>query len=227
MSHQQELSPKQKFLAGLSGFLIKNRIALLSLAGLIVVLLIAFAIGSAITEESIEKSTLKIEAAEEKLSEYLSAGEDDDVGALAVELFAELSAIIDAHPRHYAGQRALFLRGSFLFFQENFKEAYDDFMGVVEQFPTSYLAPLSLVYGAISMEEHDQPGKAIEAYRRILEEYSGSMEIPRTLFALGRLSEQESDAEGAKGYYNQLIDDYSSSNWTKMARNRIIWLDSQ
>ncbi len=91
--------------------------------------------------------------------------------------------------------------------------------------PKSYMAPIGLLNAASAWEEGGKPEKAIEALARVVSAYRQTLpETPRALFALGRLSEKLEANDKAAGYYNELIDGYPGSSWTKLARDRIIYL---
>ncbi|MFW6251199.1 MAG: tetratricopeptide repeat protein, partial [Alkalispirochaetaceae bacterium] len=62
----------------------------------------------------------------------------------------------------------------------------------------------------------------------LVEEYAdSSAQVPRALFALGRLSESADAYEEAASYYNRILDEYGESSWTTLARNRIIFLQTE
>jgi TolA-binding protein len=50
---------------------------------------------------------------------------------------------------------------------------------------------------------------------------------PRALFNVGRINEVQNNIVEASEAYNRLIDDYPTSSWTNLARNRIITLTIQ
>ena len=227
MLQPKELTPKQKIMAGLSDFLNSNRTVLLVILGILLAAVIAFAVGTEIRRSVLERTTRRVELAEELLSDMLNETDEERSASMAAELMKELDDIISDHPRLYAGQRALFIRANIWYLQENYEQSFEDFIKLAESFPESYLAPLSISYAAVAMEENLRPDKAIEAYERLIAAYPNTMHVPHSLFALGRLYEETGDGEKAKQYYNRLIDDHSSSNWTSLARNRIILLDSE
>ena len=84
---------------------------------------------------------------------------------------------------------------------------------------------MSLFNAAVAFEELDEPDKALANYKMITDIYSDNYLLPHAFFSLGRLYEQKKEYDLALSIYNRLEDDYSASNWTKIARNRIIALN--
>jgi TolA-binding protein len=101
------------------------------------------------------------------------------------------------------------------------------FQTLASRFPRSYLAPLALLYAGVSYEELGDAKQALASYQRLQQRYRDSYLLPRALFSVGRLLEVEGDSAGALKAYNELEDDHPDSNWTKVARNRIILLKTE
>ena len=62
-------------------------------------------------------------------------------------------------------------------------------------------------------------------YDTVLNVWSDDVIIPRALFSLGRLEEQKKNMTEAELIYDRLIEEYGSSSWSLIARNRIIALE--
>ena len=88
-----------------------------------------------------------------------------------------------------------------------------------------YLAASALLNAALSYEAAGNVPKTRELLLKLSENYEYPEE-PRVLFSLGRLAEAAGDHEEALQFYNQLIDNYTSSSWINLAYDRIILLES-
>lgn len=211
----------------LTNFLQKHRkIILYTLIGLAIVLvaLIAFLEWQkAVTV----RSTALIEAAQESYGEW-SAAEESEKAELESTLREELAAVLEAYPRTYAGQRALFIRGGLEFDLENWEEAATDYLALADGFTDSYLAAVSLFNTAVAYEKLDRNEDAAVMYQRLVDRYgSTAPQADHALFSLGRLAEQRNDSAAAKSFYDRLVSEYPDSGWTGLARNRIIYLTAQ
>ncbi|MFW6234819.1 MAG: tetratricopeptide repeat protein, partial [Spirochaetota bacterium] len=77
-------------------------------------------------------------------------------------------------------------------------------------------------------EENSEPEEAMDAYRQLLSMRPDSSPLTaRALFSLGRLSERQSgDGDDPRDYYERIINEYPQSNWTTLARNRLLALST-
>ncbi len=223
MHKPQEETPKQKILNQLSNFIQHNRILLLVLLIAIVVGVITFAVVSEIVGKRLGDSTYMVEQVQKDFDSWVIEESEEQKQALEDFILDETENIINTYPRLYAAQRARFIRGNLFFEKEMWVESVDEFVLLADTFPQSYLAPISLVNAAVALEEDGDTAKAVEFYQRISDEYRDDFAgIPEVLFSLGRLHEQQDDYTSAQEVYEDLEDNFSSSNWTKLARNRII-----
>ncbi len=223
---QREPSGSENFLQRLSATVYTLRYVLIGVLIALVVLIITWAIFIAIRSNRIESSTVLVEIAQDKLDAWVDAEDDENKTAIANDLQKALLTVIDTYPRLYAAQRAYQIQGSLFFRTNQWDLAAQSFLDLADAFPKSYLAPISIVNAAVSYEEAEKFGLALETYRRVLDEFASvSPEIPRVLFSLGRLSESVGTKQQALEYYTRLADEYASSSWTNLARDRIIYLN--
>ena len=223
---QRETSGSEKILQRLSSAIYNLRYILISVLGAIAIVAIVWAIVTGVTGKRTESSTVLVERAEQKFEAWIDEEDEEAAATIAEELQIELARVISEYPRLYAAQRAYHVLGSFLFRTENWLPAAESFLELADRFPKSYLAPVSIINAAIAYEEAGNLQKAVEAYLRVTNEYaSKSPEVARVLFSLGRISEALGSPEEAIDYYNRLVDEYTSSSWTNLARDRIIYLN--
>lgn len=223
---QREPSGKEKFLNKLTTTIHSLRFILISILGVLALLVVTWIIVGEVRAKRIESSAVLVEKAEEKLDLWIDEEDEEAAGKLAGEIVADLTRVTKEYPKLYAGQRALHLLGTFYFNTSNWSLAAESFLRVADEFPKSYLAPISRINAAVAMEESGDYAKAIQTYLQIVELYEGiSPEIARVLFSLGRLSESHGTKDAALEYYNRIVDQYNSSGWTNLAQDRIIYLN--
>ncbi len=249
MQHTREKTPKERFTEALSEFLHRFRFVLIGLLAAIIVFVIVYFVATEIRNDRIEQSTARVERVEQDFESWLTnkrrseapaetaAGEDVEAeeedsqspveaDERAQDILRRLNDIIESYPNLYSAQRALYVRGRYYFETEQWNESAASFVALADRFPKSYLASISLINAAISMEEAENFVNAVSYYERTLDEYVGDTpEIPAVLFSLGRLHEQMSEPESARTYYERILDEYPSSGWTNIAQTRIIYLN--
>jgi TolA-binding protein len=140
----------------------------------------------------------------------------------------QIREILDRYPRTYAAQRAFLILGGMEFELENWTEAEKSFKSLYDRFSDSYLGAVALWNLSVVYERSDAPEAALETLETLETEFRDTYpDMPHVLFSLGRMEETLGDIEGARERYNDLVDNFPRSNWTKLARDRIIFLDLQ
>jgi len=226
MSHvkTEKIALKQK----LSIAIQKNSKILLGLLALIVLVVLGLLIFNSIQLKSLEKYTQEIEAIQDEYAQLELITDEDKKTESTNEVFKKLDLLIINSPKNYALQRALFIRANLNYQSKEWDKAIEDFKNVALDFPNSYLAPISLINAASAYEEFAKIDDAIETYRLVINGYAKiSPEIPNIYFSIGRLCEQKNDTEAALEEYNTLVYTFPDSNWTNLARSRIIYLESR
>ncbi len=174
-----------------------------------------------------EEALVRIEAAKEQYEQWQGA-DDETRSELEPELFAELEAIRERFSGTYGALRARYIEASIHYEAERYEEALFAFVQLADHYSDAHLAPRALLYAGFAAEELGQFGRAEELFRQIVESYGEeSMEAPRALFGLARVYEAGERFEEAAEAYDQLLEDYTGSPWSDMARNRLIVLRAQ
>ena len=170
-----------------------------------------------------DSDSLPLHAVEELYAQWNNATTEEREGFVE-KIVTAFDEIEEEYSGTYAHQRGLFMMGDFYFTNEDWENSLDKYLALAGSYSESYLAPVALYNAAAACEELGDNERALENYRRISDEYSESALAPRSLFSVGRLEEQIS-ADQALSAYNELIESYPQSNWTKLARSRIIELN--
>ncbi len=220
-----ERSTRERFVDSLSGFLQRNRVAILCVAIIALLGIAGFAIYAEVSSRRAEEALVRLEAAQTRVDERQElSGEEQD--AVDTELLIELADIADSHPRTYAAQRSLFLMGIISMDREDYGEAAEAFGRLADRFTDSHLAIIARANQATAYEEQGNADSALTAYRRLLELRPSANPLEaRALFSIGRLTETaEQDPDGAREYYERVVNEFPQSDWTSLARNRLLAL---
>ncbi len=228
MSQNNEKNEGLTFKQKLSLTIQKHSFVLLGLLVLIVLVVIGLLIFNSIQLKSLEKATQKIEAIQDDYDKLAKLTDKGEISKSTTNLINNLNSLIDTSSKNYALQRALFIRANLYYKNNEFNKSVDDFKLIAKTFPASYLAAISLVNAGAALEELNNTDGAIEVYMKLIDKYANtSPETANIYFSIGRLYEGKGDLTAAKKEYNTLIDNYPDSNWTNLARSRIIFLESR
>ncbi|TVR05935.1 MAG: hypothetical protein EA403_01360 [Spirochaetaceae bacterium] len=215
-----------KILTTVSNFLQRNRKPLLFILVAVVTIVVGLFLYLEFRGAREERARLAAETVQELFEEFSGATDDARRQSLSAQITAEVDGITADYPRFAAAQRALFVRGSMHWELEQWDAASADFEGAATGFSNSYLTPISLFNAAAAAEEGGQVDRARQLLTQLVDTFD-SAEIPRALFALGRIAEQQGDPQAATEYYNRLVANHAGSTWTNLARSRIIALSVQ
>lgn len=212
-----------------SSFISKNKITLIIIAVVIVVALIAVGITITALNNRLESRIEKVELFQDRLYEWAAnpdALTDEELSVIADDLGSDLQEFIDNVGKGYPELRAMHLQATLSYSLEDYVKAAEYYSLVAETYPKSHLAAPSLYNAAVAHEMLENPGKSLEIYLSIIEDYTGIFsEVPHALFSTGRIYESLGDVDSAIGQYRTLSTDYPSSEWSKLAVSRIIVLE--
>ena len=228
MSQSHDNSEKTALKGRLSLVIQKYSYILLGSIIAIVFIVIGLLIYNSLQMKNLEKYTQQIESIQEDFENLKNLTDEEKLTSARKEIEENLNLLIDGGKKNYALQRALFIRATIFFQNEDWDKSIEDFKLLAELFSNSYLAPISLINAAIAFEESGKIDEAIGEYNIVVNNYSSvSPEISNVYFSIGRLFEQKSDKTAALEAYNNLLDNFPDSNWTNLARSRIIYLESK
>ncbi|MDR1933490.1 MAG: tetratricopeptide repeat protein [Spirochaetales bacterium] len=239
MATGEHAAEQRNFTEALSFFIQRRRKALIVFFAVLIVCLLGLVIALQVRKNRIEVSSARIEAVQQQYTDWLAAKDEAEkenaavdivakAGVLEEDLAAAAQAIIKEFPDLYAQMRAQDILASIAFRKKEYEKAAELWMVLAEKHPKTYYAPFALQNACAAWEEAGRPDKAAEALTQVVTKFSAAFpDMPRVLFSLGRLAEAGETFEDAQTHYNRLVEEYPGSSWTKLAYNRIIFLEAQ
>lgn len=226
--HIARETDKKGFNEKFEDFLRKNRLALLICGAVIIVAIAGLAIGSALNNASANASTQRLEKLSEDLTAWSSEQDPTKKAEAEKKLVAGLDEVAAKWPRSYAAAKSISMKARIAEGNKDWASAEKDWMLVASRFGKTYLGPLALQNAAAAAEERGAADQAIAHYKALVKDYAGkTVGIPHAYFSLGRLAEAAKDYAGASENYGKLVSSYPDDDWTKLAKDRIIFLKSQ
>ncbi len=220
-----ELSIAERLEATLNSMLGKNKKVLLIVLLVIVVALIGLGIGTNVSKSNLNKQFNLIDELEATYAEIQAMdSEAADYQTKYDEFLAELQDLSEKKA-NYPALKAEYLLGMVAFEKEEYQKALDSFFSVYEKSKETYMGSLALSNAAAAAEELKNTALALEYYTKLIDEFGFSAaEAPKALFAQARLQEDGGNVELAKATFQQLADQFPSSEFGKLAQNRLALL---
>lgn len=213
--------------AKIANFLQKNRNILILSILAVAILLASLGIWGAINSNNAVEYAKKVEKLQQDFSDLQSESDEVKKKTLTLQFEKEINDVIAQSSVSYGLMKAYFISGSYKAYQKKWVEAALDFGKVFEKDPKSFFAPVSLANAASCYENAGNLIKSMEIYELFEKNFSDNkITFPEVLFNKGRVQESLKQKESAISSYKKLLEKFPDSNWTKLARDRIITLDS-
>jgi len=222
---ETELTLAERMEISLNSMLGKNKKVFLIALLVIVVVLIGLGIGSSVSKSNLSKQFNQIDELEATYAEIQAMdSEAADYQTKYDEFLAQLQDLAGKNA-NYPALKAEYLLGMVAFEKEEYQKALDSFFSVYGKSTETYMGSLSLSNAAASAEELKNSTLALEYYTKLIDEFGFSAaEAPKALFAQGRLQEEGGNVELAKATFQQLADQFPTSEFGKLAQNRLALL---
>jgi len=223
-----EAEERKSFTEKLAEFLRKNRTALLAVLVVVLVVLAGVAAYSMAVSSRAKAYTARVEALADDMNAWASEQDEAKKAEAEKALLSGLDETIAKWPRSFAAGKALSMRARLSEGKKDWAAAEKDWNEIVLRLPKTYLAPIALQNAAVAAEERGAPEAAAAYYRKLVEGYDAkTVGIPHALFSLGRLAEDSKDFAAAVASYEKIVASYPDDDWTKLAKDRIIFLKSR
>ena len=226
MSQNIEAEPlRARLRNGVSNFLQKYRTLLLGIVVAAVVVTGGLALWTQIDGANKTAFAAQIEKSQNDYESWLSESNATKKADLGKALEGELAQVQKSAPAGYGLEKSWFIQGSYFASQKKWNEAAKSFLMVYEKDHGSYLSPIALVNAGVAQEEAGDAPSALSTYAVFEKSFStDSLLAPQVFFSQGRLLESEQKRTEAVAAYKKLAEKFPESSWTKLGRDRIIFL---
>ncbi|MDY0304744.1 MAG: tetratricopeptide repeat protein [Sphaerochaeta sp.] len=220
-----KLTGFQKVEGALNRFLSKYLKAGAVVLIVIVLVLIGLGIGTSVSKKGTQAQFDQIDKLQTSYEELSVLDIDDDAYQASYDsLVADLNALA-AKSKRYPGQKATYILGLLAFEREEYQAALDSFKRVYDSAKQTYLGSLSLANAAASAENMGNDTLALEYWTKIIDEYGfTAAESPKALFGQARLQQKSGNIDLAKATFQQLVDQFPTSEFAKLATNSLVVL---
>ena len=226
MAAQEEKKEKRGFGDALADFIQNNRRELLIAMTVILVVVIGFVAGYAISASLRDKANSAVEDFVRRYETLVIDINESEKAEEAQALLDELGAFAKK-TSGYAGARACSLTASIHAEQKNWALAESAWRESAKKAGNSYLAPVSLFNAAVAAEEQGNLDQAVELYAESAAHVSDFPSAARAQFAIGRLRESQGDTEAALEAYRLIPEKWTGESvWINLAHSRIIFLSN-
>ena len=187
----------------------------------VLVLVVVVVVVTEVNKSRLESSTLAAEQLEELYFSYLTSEEESD----AQPVIQLAQSIIDRYGNTIAAQRAYFFLGLVAENKENHDDAARYFHNLASIRVSSHLVEVALIRAFQNAEIAGNLSYAEELLQQLVTSYPNGIQTPRALYNLGRLAELQMNTPKALEFYTTLTLEFPLSNWTSLAKGRIISLE--
>lgn len=227
MANTKETPTPGKLEAKFTAFLGARKRLLIIIAAAIVVVVLGLWIGLTIANRNADAAQLEIDNLQRSYSEWVFVEDKGDPEAVEAKenLVEELTELSHKGGASYPVLKATYLLGLIAYEDGSYQESLERFETVSEKGRETYLGSLSLYNAGVASEQLGDRAKALEYYQSVYDTYGAeATEAPKALFSVARLHEANNDMELAKAVFQQLADEFATSEYAKLARSRLIIL---
>jgi tetratricopeptide (TPR) repeat protein len=154
---------------------------------------------------------------------YSSTGDRDKMKKVVLDLedFIQNSYFGFTHRMGY------YVLGNIYFDQKEYTKAEPLLRIYAEKDTSTIFAPISLLKAAIACEEMTDLKGAIGIYRKLDDDYAGSVIADQIYYNYARVLAEMNDIVNARRYYNKVISSFPESSFAGLARARLFMLGAQ
>ena len=219
---------KKTFAAVLNEWLMKNRIVLLVILGVIIASCVVFSVVYSVNKSGLEKKFNELDAISYELTQLMSDTdmEAEEKTAKEADVLAEITAFAGKNKKSAAGARAFMLAADVEFKNGNYENAKNYWLSGADANKKAYTAALCWYNAAICCDELNDYDAALANIDLAVSRDDFKLK-PRALFNAGRIAEEKEDYELAAEYYNKANDSFAGDSWANLAKTRLISLEAE
>jgi tetratricopeptide (TPR) repeat protein len=215
--------------ARIYNYLQKNRKGLFAGLIVIIMILVALAIGSTIMGKIKTNAFSKLEALNRRYEALKTNSADEDSGS--IEKQAEIAVLLvelgeyQSKNSGFAAARAYCISAEIYAGQKNWAEAEEAWSKAAKAAAKTYLEPICIFNAGVAAEEQGNIEPAVDYYKRSLGFGKNFPSAAKAQFSVGRLEEERKNMEAALEAYRALLANWPNDPvWSNLAQNRILLL---
>jgi tetratricopeptide (TPR) repeat protein len=222
MSKKDNFNTEDKQLEShLSDFLSNNQKLLGIIAIVLVIAVIVIGIVNAVMNNKALKNFDALDKAQTELSTATANPDSETYADDLAQAITDLQALEDV--KGYVGLKSSYLLALQSYNDKDYQAALDSFLVIKDDAKNTYLGSLSLSNAAVCAEQLGDDAKAIEYCQELIDVYGNdAAETPKAMFTLARIYEKQGNSDLAQGQFQQLADQFSSSEYGKLAKNSLL-----
>ncbi len=205
---EEKMSEEQKLIKKISDFTDKNKKSVLVGIITVLVLILAILVISVAVTSSNRKALVRVSSYGDQLAE-----QDVNLDVLISDLEKEVKG------SSYKSVKAQYLIGLAYVQKDDLVSAYDAFVKASRMNSKIYLSNIALLNAAVCKDNLGDTDAALDLYNQVIGLDSDYGLAPRALFNVGRIYYSKGNFDLAKATFQNLIDDYSNSEYAKIAVN--------
>ena len=206
----------------ISNFFMAHRKPLIIAVAAVFAAVIVMVIATVVRQSGMEKAYLRLGELSEEWSALSSAEESNAAAEEAV--IAGLKEVASSNGRNFAGARANLTLAEIYYSKEEWEAAKGFYEAAAAVSPKYYTTGIALYNAAVCAEELGLLEEALSLFERA-EACPNFPQKARCRFNIARIQEKSSGADAAIDSYRAMVDLYPSSQWTDLARSRIIAIE--
>lgn len=210
----------------LSALLLKYRIIILSLVGLLIISAVGLGIVTAVKSSIDKKNFAVLDELLYSLEQSKNNLTEDMLSAKYESIKEKVEEFTSKTTKGSPAARAYMMLAGIEFELKNYTASRDAWLMAVEANKKAYTASISWYNAAVCCEELNEMDKALEYYSLAAASPSFSLK-PHALFNMGRINTDLGKYEEAKSNFQSIIDKYSTDNWADLAKSSLLTLSSQ
>ena len=224
---QEEMTTAAKLESKFNAFLLAKKKLLIIIAVAILVIVVGLWIGLSVADSRADNLQLAIDNAQRTYDQWMVQENRDssEAQALRESLVADLTELSGKGGKSYPILKSEYLLGLIAYTEGAYSEAMEHFASVAQKGNGTYMGSLALYNAGATSELLGDTAQALEYYQSLYDTYgSDAAESARALFSVARLHEHQGNVDLARAVLQQLADEFSASEYAKLARSRLVTL---
>lgn len=225
-----ENEEKKTVSSRVNAWLMKYRLILLTVVGLLIVAAIVFAVVYTVDLNSKKNGFNTLDDLQYQYVNVINENSEDErtdeQKEKIQEILVQVKNLAAKNAKNAVGSRSYMFEAEIEFMNNDFASAKNSWLNAASSNEKAYTAPLCWYNAAVCYENLGEIDKAIELLLKSVERKDFSMKA-RALYSLGRIEDQRKNYVKAAEYYNQLFSEFDGTSWAQFAKDRLIAFEAE